>query len=891
MMKAHARRASFLPYPIMAVLILAPTLLWARPTIRTSFFNVYPELYNTRLRVLPSNADHCGACHFDFNGAGLKNGYGTRIGALLSSYPNTDAGRQQLIRAIENEDSDTDGQTTLTELRDLTHFGNTPTFPGLQTGNVGQAVNVSQADLAPYLTPTTAVDTTPPTVAVTVPNGGESWSANQTHAIQWSASDASGIAAVNIFFSDTGGTSWKPLARGLANSGSWSWYLPNRPGGATRIRVQAIDGAGNTGQDESNSGFTIVGLPAGVVPTTLRDLDLPGTQPLEGAVLADVDASCTSCHANYSATVEPYANWRGSMMGQAARDPLFFACVAVAEQDAPSVGDLCIRCHSPGGWQEGRSTDTSGGQLTAKDRQGVQCDFCHRLVDRNYVVGNPPEDPAVLATVNPLPLQYANGQFINDPGSLKRGPFADIIEQGHLIRQSPLHPAGNLCGTCHDVSNPAFERVSPGDYAPGSFNAPHSTLNLRDMFPVERTFSEWSQSTYATAGVYAPQFAGNKPGGIVSTCQDCHMRDVTGKGANVATAPVRDNLPLHDLTGGNAFIGDLLPAMFPGEVDVAQLQAAKARAVSMLQLAATLELIPDGYGVDVKVTNETAHKLPSGYPEGRRIWLNVRAKDAGGNQVFESGAYDPATGVLTHDAQAKIYEIHLGMSPALAAAVGMPAGPGFHFVLNDTVYHDNRIPPRGFTNAGFAAVQSPPVGHAYEDGQYWDVTSYALPATADSVVVRLYYQTLSKEYVEFLRDANHTNGSGQALYDAWAANGRSAPILMAQARAALHVLTGVGDQPEGAVFAYALKSPQPNPSPGRTSVQFALAHPGRVTVAVYDTRGRRVRLLVDEVREPGRYETAWDGRGPSGQPLPSGVYFCRMEAGQFCDTKRMTLVK
>ncbi len=871
--------------------LLLPTAAAARPTIRTSFFNAYPELVNTRLRVLPSNTDHCGVCHYDFNGAGPKNPYGDRLAAVIPSYANNDAGRQAAMRFIENEDSDADGYGTLTELRDLVNFGNTPTFQGLRAANVGQASNVSQADLSPYLTPTTAVDTTPPTIAVTSPNGGETLLANQPSTITWTASDPSGVVAVDIAFSDDGGTSWKPLAHGLANTGSWSWFVPHRPGPATRVRVLATDGAGNPGQDDSDAGFTITQLTDGIVPTTLRDMDLPGTQPLLGAVLADVDANCTACHANYDTAVEPWANWRGSLMGQAARDPLFFACLAVAEQDAPSVGDLCIRCHSPGGWQEGRSTDTSGGQLTAKDRQGVQCDFCHRLVDRDYVVGNPPEDPAVLATIDPLPLQYANGQFINDPGSLKRGPFEDIIEQGHLIRQSPFHLSADLCGTCHDVSNPAFMRLGPGDYAPGPLDAPHATNDLRDMFPVERTYSEWSQSEYATTGVYAPQFAGNKPGGVVSTCQDCHMRDVTGKGASSTSAPVRSNLPLHDLTGGNAFIGDLLPDLFPGEVDVAQLQAAKARAVAMLQLAATLELVPDGYGVSVKVTNETAHKLPSGYPEGRRIWLNVQAFDDGGAKVFESGAYDPATGVLTHDDQAKVYEIHLGISPGLAGALGLPAGPGFHFVLNDTVYHDNRIPPRGFTNAAFAAVQSPPVGHAYADGQYWDITPYALPATADSVVVRLFYQTLSKEYVEFLRDANHTNTAGQVLYDAWAAHGRSAPVLMAEARAAVNVLTGVDDRPDGTTLSYQLRAPQPNPFFGRTTIQFALPRAEHVTVAVYDARGRRVRLLVDGVRGANRYSETWDGRNERGEPLPSGVFFIRLRAGDRVLTQRALLMR
>jgi hypothetical protein len=243
---------------------------------------------------------------------------------------------------------------------------------------------------------------------------------------------------------------------------------------------------------------------------------------------------------------------------------------------------------------------------------------------------------------------------------------------------------------------------------------------------------------------------------------------------------LRENLPLHDLTGGNTLVLDILPDFFPGEVDVGQLQAARARAISMLQRAATLELTLDAPSLTVRVTNETGHKLISGYPEGRRMWLHVEGFDALGAKEFESGAYDPASGVLTEDAQAKVYEIKPGLSPALAAALGLPAGPSFHFVLNDTVTFDNRIPPRGFTNAAFAEIQSAPVGYAYADGQYWDDTLYDLPASVTSVTVRLYYQTLSKEYVEFLRDENDTNSAGHALYDAWVAHGRSQPVLMAE---------------------------------------------------------------------------------------------------------------
>ena len=115
-----------------------------------------------------------------------------------------------------------------------------------------------------------------------------------------------------------------------------------------------------------------------------------------------------------------------------------------------------------------------------------------------------------------------------------------------------------------------------------------------------------------------------------------------------------------NFTGGNYFVPDIIPTFYPGEADPAALNDAKLRAISMLQLAATLELTPttsNGYpAVEVKLINETGHKLPSGYPEGRRIWINVIAYDGANEVVYESGAYDASTGVLTHDADLKIYE-------------------------------------------------------------------------------------------------------------------------------------------------------------------------------------------------------------------------------------------
>jgi hypothetical protein len=880
--------------PLVSVIaVLFSNDVGARPNIRSAFFVAYPSAVGSRLDNLPSISAHCGVCHYQFTGAGTKNPYGERVAAVIGGFPNTETGRKNAILSITNEDNDTDLYTNSVEVTS-TAFSNTPTFPGLTTSNVNLCTGVALGDILPYLTPTMGVDTTPPTVTLTAPNGGESYSAHSTRTVTWTATDASGIAYIDIYLSEDGGTHYRPMLRNLAHDGTQDLFIPNYPGAQNYVRVGAMDNAGNYGWDNSNVPFTIIGAPAGKVPTTLRDVDMSGSQPLTVNPFEHPDQSCVTCHGEYDAAVEPYHNWKGSMMAQAMRDPLFLACLAIAEQDAPSVGDLCLKCHTPGGWLEGHSFDTDGGMVTAKDREGVQCAFCHRLVDPIYQEGSsPPDDQDILNALEEIPLARANGQFVADPDNMRRGPFSDA-EALHPWLESPFHRKGDVCGTCHDVSSPVFVAgATPGDYVPNAFNARHPDMDLRNMFPIERTFSEWENTEYAATGVYAPQFAGNKPGGIVSTCQDCHMKDVLGEGCSEVGVPTRPDLPLHDLTGGNYFIPDMLPALFPGEVNSIRLDAAKARAIGMLQLAASMELVAENSGyhpaVRVVVTNETGHKLPSGYPEGRRIWLNVKAYDAADVLVYESGAYNASTGVLTHDEDAKIYEIKPGVSAGLAPVVNLPAGPSFHFVLNDSIYHDNRIPPRGFTNAAYTAIQSPPVDYVYPDGQYWDETTYVLPTNAVFVEVTLYYQGTTKEYVEFLKNENVTNTAGQVFYDAWVAQGKAAPVAMAHDTLSVEAIpSGIADTPR---FKNGLYAAHPNPFNPSTRVPFELEGRGPVYIQVFDVSGRLTRTLLSEVKSAGKHAVVWDGRNDAGEAVSSGVYFVKMKAGRFTAVQKAVLVK
>ncbi len=525
------------------------------------------------------------------------------------------------------------------------------------------------------------------------------------------------------------------------------------------------------------------------LPTTPADFFLRGTQPNQLTSPIVTHNQCINCHNNPGGDITRH--WQGSIMGHAGRDPLFYACLDIADHVAPGSGDLCIRCHMPKAWLEGRSTPTNGSALLANDRDSITCNFCHRMVDPDNPPGEPAGDAAIVAAlVDGPPFHPGNGSFVVDPTDLRRGPFSDAqCAPFHPFATSPYFQKSAMCGTCHDVSNPAFERQPDNTYALGAVNQRHATGSKLDMKPVERTFSEWLHSAYAIPpGVDAGGRFGGPGQTYVSTCQDCHMPDISARGCTSPTAPLRNNMPRHHLNGAANWVLDAIVLQYGpsglNELTAAQQTAigeAKLRNIDMLQRAATLETTSvSGYQLKVRVINETGHKLPSGYPEGRRVWVNVQFRDCTGALIAERGRYDSVNAELV-TADTKVYETDNGIDAAVAGATGLPPGHSFFFVLNNVILKDNRIPPRGFTNAAFEAAQAEPVAYSYADGQYWDDTYFAVPPYAVSADVRLYYQSSSKEYVEFLRDNNPNPppNNGTMLYELWVASGKGAPVLMA----------------------------------------------------------------------------------------------------------------
>ena len=84
----------------------------------------------------------------------------------------------------------------------------------------------------------------------------------------------------------------------------------------------------------------------------------------------------------------------------------------------------------------------------------------------------------------------------------------------------------------------------------------------------------------------------------------------------------------------------------------------------------------------------------------------------------------------------------------------------------------------------------------------------------------------------------------------------------------------------------------PNPFNPMTTIAFDLPRSERVSLRIYDISGSLVRVLVnDELVSAGRQEAIWRGRDRNDRPVAAGVYFYRLEAGGYGETKRMVMIK
>ena len=619
-------------------------------------------------------------------------------------------------------------------------------------------------------------------------------------------------------------------------------------------------------------------------PTVPTEAQMPGTQPHQIGEF-DKAEQCAFCHGGYNKQVEPSKQaepqhtWQGSMMSHAGRDPLFWAALSIAEQDFDGAGDVCLRCHVSGGWTAGRSVPTDGSALLERDKNGIECDTCHRMTNTNQLEHLGVQVPPFVAKTD-SEGHYGGGQYAMWPKVSKLGPYNDAVTK-HPSLSSSFHRSPDFCGTCHDVSNPVTGDLAHNHGAQIPLESDKysgvlgSKVEDKAAFKnppykygvVERTYSEFKSSKWPTfkvsdynklpsnlqqgvvKKVYDAAMLAGKGGNYEDgttryfTCQTCHLPPVQGQASStIHNEPkTRKDLPQHDLTGGNYWVPQAiqwLDSQTPSKLRLgsgltaAQIQAMNdgiQRAKSTLSSAATLN-VSNGKLV---VTNLTGHKLISGYPEGRRMWINTKWYDSSGKIVREDGKYGDlqvtidgqaktvrtildlkgantriyeATGALTDEWAKQLLKLGVSSSKPLtfdrvtgkvSATLGELADEkygdsheSFHFILNNAVIKDNRIPPFGFRYAEAKKRNALPVpanqyGNPGSSGvyMYQDFMSLNPPSGAVTAQISLMYQPTSWEYIQFLYLANERNNNflrdeGKNLLDAWLNTGMAEPHVM-----------------------------------------------------------------------------------------------------------------
>lgn len=90
----------------------------------------------------------------------------------------------------------------------------------------------------------------------------------------------------------------------------------------------------------------------------------------------------------------------------------------------------------------------------------------------------------------------------------------------------------------------------------------------------------------------------------------------------------------------------------------------------------------------------------------------------------------------------------------------------------------------------------------------------------------------------------------------------------------------------GTLLRFELSQNYPNPFNPRTEVRFRVQDAGFTCLKVYDVLGREIATLVEEAKQPGEYTVKWDASS-----FASGMYFYRLEAGSFVETKKLVFRK
>jgi len=219
--------------------------------------------------------------------------------------------------------------------------------------------------------------------------------------------------------------------------------------------------------------------------------------------------------------------------------------------------------------------------------------------------------------------------------------------------------------------------------------------------------------------------------------------------------------------------------------------------------------------------------------------------------------------------------------------IALTSGTGWddRYDLIVGIYHDDEnnggVGGRNADTVGIGGANL--FGPGFEDGFDYEIVTVTIPAPGIDAAHHGKSICLdSSKYDEALNDwLWDVNASG--VIPAWA--GPHCYAIIDNASAIDESITGILPN------SFALDQNYPNPFNPSTNIWFSLPSKSHVKLSVFNTLGQEITTLVDETVSAGKHLTIWDGRDRSGAEVATGIYFYKMVADDFVETKKMMLVK
>lgn len=597
---------------------------------------------------------------------------------------------------------------------------------------------------------------------------------------------------------------------------------------------------------------------------------------------------CVQCHNTQTnqqgVSVSIVADWRSSMMANAARDPFWRAKISHEVLVNPglqeAIEDKCTICHAPLGnfnahylGQDHYSIAEMEADPLALD--GVQCTVCHQI--KAGSLGN-----------------FSGNLDIGDQ-KITWGPYEAPFTMpmfnltGYTPEYGPQINNSKLCGSCHTLLTHSVD------------------LNgqLTDNEFVEQAvYQEWSNSAYPEMEL---------------SCQSCHVPRIADS-VQVSSMPFwlepRSPFGMHHFAGANVFILNMLRAK--GEelgvtaTDV-QFDSTIVRAARMLQdrsVAINLSeeaRTDDTLFVDLQLNNIAGHKLPSAYPS-RRVFIALYVTTQAGDTIFHSGRMDGQFRLIQEDIP---YELHHdvivdeGQVMLYEMVMGDVTGELTTVLLRaDHQLKDNRLPPVGFTDQHNSYDTVKIVGTALSDpdfnkvngtqGSGSDIVHYHIPLAGQSgplnISAAVYYQTVSFRWLEEMFTYSSTEID---RFKSYYEEADLEPLLIA-AESIQSIVIGLSENepkvqlriypnPAQDIVNCQLPVPSTSTKLGINSAEGSIVNFPFCTVGIYDIHGKLVEVLFEGKKSHQRL--TFDV-----SDLPSGLYIVRLQAGSEVVMKKLTVI-